>query len=61
MDYDNVSVEVRHEKDPYTVFTKIESNGMIDLSIFFWLSMGCLAVALLLIVYLGLFYSYYIS
>ena len=59
--FDNVSVEIRHDNDPYTVFTQIGDDGLVDLSIFFWLSMGCLAISLLLIVYLGFYYSYYIS
>lgn len=59
--FQNVSVEVRHDKDPYTVFTALDSNESADLSIFFWLSMLSLLVALLMIFCLGYYYSCYIS
>ena len=57
-----MSVEVRHDRDPYTVFTSIDYTlENTDLSIFFWMSMMCLVVAVLLIVWLGLYYHCYIS
>ena len=59
--FTDVSVEVRHDQDPYTVFTAIDNLETTDLSIFFWLSMSCLLVALALIIFLGLYYHCYIS
>ena len=61
VDFTDVTVEVRHDKDPYTIYTAIASNDSFDLSLFFWLSMGCLLFALVLIIWLGIYYSYYIS
>lgn len=59
--FNDVSVEVRHDFDPYTVFTALEPTETADLSIFFWLSMGSLLVALFLIFFLGFYYQCYIS
>ena len=59
--FTNIPVEIRHDSDPFTVFTAVDSMETTDLSIFFWLSMACLLVALVLIMYLGIYYHCYIS
>ena len=61
VDFKDIPVEIRGDDDPYTVFTAVDPAETADLSIFFWLSMGCLCVALLLIFYLGCYYHFYIS
>ena len=60
-EFSDISVEVRHDKDPFTVFTALEPSQIADLSIFFWLSMMCLLGALVLILFLGFYYQCYIS
>ena len=60
--FKGIPVEVRHYKDPYTVFTVMDKNAeTADLSIFFWLSMVCLLTSMVLIFYLGVYYHFYIS
>ena len=57
----DVAIEVRNDQDPYTVFTASDQTDQVDLSIFFWLSMGCLLAAFVLILFLGVYYHFYIS
>lgn len=59
--FKDVIIEVRSDEDPQTVFTSIDPKLSTDLSIFFWLSMMCLMLALLCIIYLGFYYQCYIK
>ena len=49
-----IPVEVRHKQDPYIIFAEAHYNMGRDTSFFFWLSISCLVLALVLIVVLGL-------
>ena len=61
IDFTDVAVEVRDTHDPYTVFSGVNNEGGTDLSIFFWVSMLCLAVSVVLIFYLTAYYYCYIA
>ena len=61
INFDDVAVEVRDSHDPYTVFAGINRKETTDLSIFFWISMLCLAVSVVLIFYLTFYYYCYIA
>ena len=59
--FNDVAVEVRDTHDPYTVFAGLKAQESTDLSIFFWISMLCLAVSVVLIFYLTFYYYCYIA
>lgn len=61
LDFNDVPIEVRHDADPYTVFTSIATLNEADMHIFFWLSMACLFAAFILIIALATYYNLYIS
>lgn len=59
--FNDVAVEVRDTHDPYTVFAGINRKESTDLSVFFWISMMCLGVSVILIFYLTFYYYCYIA
>ena len=59
--FTDVAVEVRDTHDPYTVFAGINRKESTDLSIFFWMSMMCLAASVVLIFYLTFYYYCFIA
>jgi hypothetical protein len=50
----NISVEIRHKRDPYIVFAEAHYNLGRDMEIVLWLSGACLLIAFILIVSLGI-------
>ncbi|CDW82390.1 UNKNOWN [Stylonychia lemnae] len=56
-----IPLEVRHKQDPYIVYAESHYNLGRDLSIFFWLSVGCLASSLFLTVLLSFCFCFIIK
>lgn len=61
INFNDVAVEVRDSHDPYTVFAGGGHQDTSDLSFFFWLSMLCLFVSVVLIFWLTFYYYCYIA
>lgn len=59
--FDFIPIEVRYQYDPYTVFAESHYNLGRDLTIFFWLSIGCFSAAFLCTLILGVFFCFLVK
>ena len=60
-DFNDFTIELHSEDDPFISFLKIDTTTKADQSLFFWLSCLCLMGAVILIFVLGFVYKMYIE